>query len=150
VYTNMEDWNAIRRRVLVDGQSKRSVCRELSLHWDTLQKILSHSEPPGYRMKQPRAKRMLEPFAPVIEQILQADRTVHRKQRHTAQRIFDRLRAEHGYPGGITIVRAAVRAWHARTAEVFMPLSHAPGEARWISVRPTSFSTARKAPSRIL
>lgn len=130
MYTNMEDWNAIRHRVLVDAQSKRSVCKEFSLHWETLEKILSNSEPPGYRMKQPRTKRKLEPFAPIIEQILKEDRTVHRKQRHTARRIFDRLRSEHGYQGGITIVRAAVRAWHARNAEVFVPLSHPPGEAQ--------------------
>jgi transposase len=130
VYTDMEDWNAIRHRVLVDGQSKRSVCRELDLHWDTLAKILEHAEPPGYQMRQPRKKRKLELFLPILEQMLKDDRRVHRKQRHTARRIFDRLRAEHGYEGGITIVRDAVRAWHVRVAEVFVPLSHPPGEAQ--------------------
>ena len=40
VFTDMEKWAEIRRRVLVDGQSKRSVCREFDIHWDTLQKIL--------------------------------------------------------------------------------------------------------------
>lgn len=106
MYTDMEDWNAIRRRVLVEGRSKRSVCRKFSLHWQTLEKILSHSEPPGYRMSRPRKKRKLELFLPILEQMLQDDRTVHRKQRHTAKRIFDRLRIEHGYPGGIIVVRA--------------------------------------------
>jgi transposase len=81
-------------------------------------------------MARPRKKRKLERFLPILEQMLQDDRTVHRKQRHTAKRIFDRLRIEHGYPGGITIVRAAVRSWQARAAEVFVPLSHPPGEAQ--------------------
>ncbi|MCX5660575.1 MAG: IS21 family transposase [Planctomycetota bacterium] len=126
----MEDWNEIRHRVLVEGKSKRSVCREFGLHWDTLRKILEHSEPPGYRMQQPRKKRMLEAFQPIIEQILRDDRSMPRKQRHTAQRIFDRLGKENGYEGGLTIVKDAVRAWHRHQAEVFVPLSHPPGEAQ--------------------
>jgi transposase len=76
----MEQWNAIRHRVLVKGQSKRSVCREFGLHWETLQKILQHSEPPGYQMQSPRKKRKLEAFLP---KILKDDRSMPRKQRHT-------------------------------------------------------------------
>jgi hypothetical protein len=34
-----------------------------------------------------------------------------KKQRHTAWRIFERLREEHGYQGGYTIVKDAVREW---------------------------------------
>ena len=70
----MENWAEIRRRVLVDGQSKRSVCREFDIHWDTLQKILHHSEPPGYRRAAARPKPKLEPFLPVIRQILEGGR----------------------------------------------------------------------------
>jgi len=36
-----------------------------------------------------------DPFVPIIEDILKSDRQVHRKQRHTARRIFERLRDEH-------------------------------------------------------
>jgi len=45
----MEEWLAIRRRVLVEGVSKRTILRETGLHWQTLEKILTHSSPPGYR-----------------------------------------------------------------------------------------------------
>jgi transposase len=45
-------------------------------------------------------------------------------------RIFRRLRDEHGYPGGLTVVKDAVRAWRRRHAEVFVPLAHPPGEAQ--------------------
>src|SRR3954470_12851709 len=126
----MENWAEIRRRVLVDGQSKRSVCREFDIHWDTLQKILRHSEPPGYRRAAPRPRPKLEPFLPVIHQILEGDKKAPRKQRHTARRIFERLRDEHGYQGGLTIVKEAVAARKLRTAEVFIPLAHRPGEAQ--------------------
>jgi len=130
VYTDMKQWTEIRRRVLVEGASKRSIQREYGLHWKTLEKILTHIEPPGYRISQGRRKRKLERFLPVIDEILRADTTAPRKQRHTAKRIFDRMRAEHGYTGGITVVKEAVRAWRRTHAEVFIPLRHPPGEAQ--------------------
>ena len=130
MFIDMENWAEIRRRVLVDGQSKRSVCREFNIHWDTLQKILHHSEPPGYRRVAARSKPRLESFLPVIHQILEGDKKAPKKQRHTARRIFERLRDEHGYRGGLTIVKEAVAAWRLRSAEVFIPLAHPPGEAQ--------------------
>src|SRR4051812_2770465 len=126
----MENWAEIRRRVLVDGLSKRAACREYDLHWDTLAKVLSHAEPPGYRRSAPRPRPKLDPFLGVIHQILEADKKAPRKQRHTAIRIFQRLRDEHGYQGGLTVVKEAVAAWRTRTAEVFVPLAHPPGEAQ--------------------
>ncbi len=130
MYTNMERWAEIRRRVLTDEISMRQACREYGIHWDTLQKILAHPEPPGFRSKVPRARPTLGPFLPIIHQILEADRTAPPKQRHTAKRICDRLRAEHGYTGCASIVRAAVAEWKQGRAEVFVPLAHPPGEAQ--------------------
>jgi transposase len=81
-------------------------------------------------LKRPRAKLTLGPFLPVIHAILEADRRAPKKQRHTARRIFDRLREEHGYTGCESIVRAAVHDWRKTAAEVFVPLAHPPGEAQ--------------------
>jgi transposase len=130
VFTNMEQWAEIRRRVLTGELSKREACREYDLHWQTLKKILSSAEPPPFRPKVPRAKPRLGPFLPVIHQILEADRQAPRKQRHTAERIFQRLRDEHGYAGCASIVRAAAAEWKRGQAEVFVPLAHPPGEAQ--------------------
>jgi transposase len=130
VYTNMEQWAEIRRRVLTGQISKRQACLEYDLHWQTLKKILSSEEPPGFRLKSPRAKPKLGPFLPIVHQILEADRTAPKKQRHTATRIVERLRAEHGYAGCSSIVRAAVAEWRQGQAEVFVPLAHPPGEAQ--------------------
>ena len=47
----MQQWTDIRRRVLIEGVSKRQILRETGMHWTTLEKILSHSSPPGYQMK---------------------------------------------------------------------------------------------------
>src|SRR3954468_2533794 len=126
----MENWAEIRLRVLIDGLSRRAACREYDLHRDTLTKILSHAEPPGYRRTAPRPRPRLDPSLPLLHQILEDDKKAPRKQRHTARRIFQRLRDEHGYRGGLTVVKLAVAAWRARTAEVFVPLAHPPGEAQ--------------------
>jgi transposase len=126
----MEQWSEIRRRVLVEGLSRRAACREYGLHWHTLMKMLEHSEPPGYRAAQPRSKRKIGPFLAVIEEILKQDQAAPRKQRHTKQRIFDRLKAEHEYTGGYTAVKEVVREWERRHREVFVPLIHNPGEAQ--------------------
>jgi transposase len=126
----MESWAEIRRRVLADGLSGRAACRQYKIHWKTLRKILQHPEPPGYRRTKPRRPSVLDPLLPVVHQILEDDRKAPRKQRHTAVRIFRRLRDEHGYGGGLTTVKDAVRSWRARHAEVFVPLAHRPGEAQ--------------------
>jgi transposase len=126
----MEFWKNVRCEVLTGELSQRAACRKYGLGWHTLKKILAHDAPPGYRQKQPRRKRRLEPFLPVIQQILEDDRQAPKKQRHTAHRIFERLRDEHGYTGGETVVKDAVRAWKTSHQEVFLPLSHPPGEAQ--------------------
>ncbi len=95
----MEFWKEVRRRVLTQELSKRAACREYELGWHTLTKILAHDAPPGYRRKQPRTKPKLAKFLPVIHQMLVDDQQAPKKQRHTARRIFERLRDEHGYGG---------------------------------------------------
>ena len=54
MFTDMEKWAEIRRRVLVDGLSKRAACRQYEIHWDTLAKILNHTELPPFRRAAPR------------------------------------------------------------------------------------------------
>src|SRR5208283_4843955 len=129
MYRNMEDWTEIRRRVLVEGVSRREILRETGMHWLTLKKILEHSEPPGYRQQQPRPRKKLGPYLERIKQILKEDQAMPRKQRHTAKRIWERLRAE-GFAGGYTVVKDAVRELTQRSQEVFVPLVHRPGEAQ--------------------
>jgi len=126
----MEKWVEIRRRVLTGELSKRGACKEYALGWRTLKRVLEHDEPAGYQMKKPRRQPKLEKFLPFIHEILKQDQQNPKKQRHTAQRIFERLRDEQRYDGGVTIVKEAVRAWKERRAEVFVPLAHRPGDAQ--------------------
>ena len=129
MYRNMEDWSEIRRRVLVEGVSRRRILRETGMHWLTLKKILEHSEPPGYRQQQARPRKKLGAYMERIQQILKEDQAMPRKQRHTAKRIWERLR-EDGFTGGYTVVKDAVRELTQKHQEVFVPLQHRPGEAQ--------------------
>ncbi|HWL08489.1 MAG TPA: hypothetical protein VNQ76_08795 [Planctomicrobium sp.] len=49
VHTNMEQWVEIRCRMLTGQMSKRAACRHYGIHWQTLEKMLTHSEPLGCR-----------------------------------------------------------------------------------------------------
>ena len=59
--------------------------------------MLRYAVPPGYRREQPVKRPKLGPWLGVIDAILEEDKTQPPKQRHTAKRIFDRLREEPGY-----------------------------------------------------
>jgi len=62
--------------------------------------------------------------------MLAEDKGRPRKQQHTSKRIFERLRDEHGFTGGITIVKDYVAVCRQRSQEMFVPLLHAPGHAQ--------------------
>lgn len=127
---DMKEWSEIRRKVLVEGISKREIIRQTRLHWTTLEKILRHSSPPGYLRRKAPGKRIIGPHIDWIERVIEADKELPVKQRHTAKRIFDRLRAECGYVGGYTAVKDFVRDFRQTHREVFMPLVHRLGEAQ--------------------
>lgn len=126
----MELWSEIRRRVVTGELSMRQACSEYGLNFRTVRKIVRHSEPPAFQTPQPRPKPILGPFLPIIEQFLDDDHHAPPKQRHTARRIYERLRDEHGYEGCASIVRDAVRRAKQSQAEVFVPLLHPPGQAQ--------------------
>ena len=120
----------VRLACHVDGLSQREAASRFGIARGTVRKMLRHSEPPGYRRRQPPKRLKLAPFTDIIDRILEEDRTVHRKQHHTAKRIFERLRDEHGFTGKETIVKDYVRERRLRRREMFVPLSHPPGHAQ--------------------
>ena len=126
----MEVYARIRRAVQVDGMSIREAAREFGLSRKTIRKMLQFSLPPGYQRKKPVARPKLGPWLGIIDQILADDQSQPKKQRHTAKRIFDRLKTEHGFGGGYTIVKDYVRQARLTHKEVFVPLAHPPGDAQ--------------------
>src|ERR1019366_4938676 len=112
---------AVRRFVFVEGKSRREAARVFGLSRDTISKMCRYSVPPGYVRSKAPERPKLGPLVPVIA-ILEDDKTAPPKQRHTAKRIFERLRIEHGYAGGYTVVKDYVRIARARSRDVFVPL----------------------------
>jgi transposase len=127
----VEVYARVRRAIQVDGMSIRQASREFGLARKTIRKMLAHSVPPGYERKKPIPRPKLGPWLGIIDQILEDDKSQPKKQRHTAKRIWDRLKAEHGFRGGYTVVkdyaystRKCLCRWYTHPA---MP--------KWISAR---------------
>ena len=114
----------------MDGKSRRAVAREFGLARKTISKMLEYSSPPGYRRQKSVRRPRLAAWQGVIDAILEEDKRRPKKQRHAAKRIFERLKSEHAYPGGYTIMTVYVRQSRIGSQEMFVPLSHAPGEAQ--------------------
>jgi len=126
----VELYAQVRRAVYVEGISQREAGRRFGIDPRTVAKMLAFSVPPGYRRSRPPARPKLDPFLGIIDRILEEDKSQPAKQHHTAKRIFERLRDEHGYGGGISIVGGYVHERRERLREMFVPLRHDPGHAQ--------------------
>jgi transposase len=127
---NVDLYGRVRFAVQREGLSHREAARRFGIDPRTVAKMMRFSVPPGYRRSQPPKRPKLDRFVGIIAQILEDDKIRPAKQRHTSQRIFERLRDEHGYSGGITIVKDYVLAHRQRLREMFVPLRHDPGHAQ--------------------
>jgi transposase len=127
---SVELYGRVRHAVQIEGLSRREAARRFGIDPRTVAKMMVFSVPPGYRRSRAPKRPKLDPFTAIIDQILEADRTGHSKQLHTSKRIFERLRDEYGYRGGMTIVKDYVHDRRQRQREVFVPLRHEPGHAQ--------------------
>ena len=101
----MERFEQIRREYEHGVGTIQGVARKLGVHRRTVREALG-SAIPKERKKAVRERPKLQAAIPFIEAILQADQKAPRKQRHTAQRIFDRLKAE---KAEVDVAESAVR-----------------------------------------
>jgi hypothetical protein len=118
----------------------------------TVRSALQSAWPPPRKPLPPRPSK-LDPFKAAIDEILRADLVAPRKQRHTVNRIFDRLRAEHGmvdvsYPvvrAYVAVRKPAIRAEAGQTPlQVFFPQTHRPGEEAEVDLRRRPTITRRR------
>lgn len=126
----MDLYRRVRLACHVQGLSQREASRHFGISRSSISKMLQHSEPPGYQRTATIKRPKLDGFTGIIDNILEADRQVHRKQRHTAKRIHERLRDEYGFEGGYTTIKDYVRQYRRTNREVYVPLSHAPGHGQ--------------------
>jgi len=123
----MDKVYVIRHKVMVEGKSIRSVARELGISRNTVSRYLRLSEPVR-KESATRLRPVMDKVAPRIDEILEEWK--HRltpKQRLTGSRLHRQLIEEH-FQVGITVVRDYLREKRRRSAEVYIPLVHRPGE----------------------
>jgi transposase len=125
----------IRKMYFMEGLSIRGISRKTGIHRDTISKYLSLEEPkpPKYKLTNGRKHPVLDPYIPMIQQILEDDKTRHRKQRHTGTKIFEILKQE-GFPGGYNTLADYLRKEYRKQREAFLPLEFelgAYGEVDW-------------------
>lgn len=123
---NVDDYLQIRL-LHRDGVSAREIARRLGHGRDTVKKALVEATPRGYTRTRPVNCPKLGAFTAAIDQILADDRAAPKKQRHTAHRIFERLRDDHQYLGGYDQVRRYVSSHRKRERETHLMLDHPPG-----------------------
>lgn len=115
------------RQLHRDGLTIRQIADQLHHSPKTILKALANPEPPPIRVAAPRAAPVFGPFRAFVDEILAADETAPRKQRHTASQIYRRLIAERGYAGKYDQVRRYLRQRRLDRRETFIPLEHRPG-----------------------
>jgi transposase len=125
----MDQVYVIRHKVLVEGQSVRSVARQMGVSRNTVRKYLRVSAPARVTRKV-RARPVLEGVVARMEALLeQWSLRTTAKQRVTGSRLHRQL-IEEGYSVGVSTVRIYLREKRRQAAEVFVPLIHRPGEAQ--------------------
>ena len=110
----VELYGRVRHAVQIEGLSHREAARRFGIDPRTVRKMMLFSVPPGYRRSKLAARPKLDPFVGIIDRILDEDSRRPAKQQHTSKRIFERLRDEHGFAGGMTIVKDYVSGWQPR------------------------------------
>ena len=127
---DVDDYLKVRYAVQIEGLSKRAAARRFGIDPRTVTKMMTFSVPQGYVRSKPPVRPKLDAFIGIIDKMLADDKSRPKKQQHTSKRIFERLRDEHGFTGGITIVKDYVAGVQQRAQEMFVPLVHPPGQAQ--------------------
>ena len=124
----MVDKEYIRKLYHMEGWSIRRISRQLPVSRPTIRKMLLDSEIPKYNLTKPRPSPVMDEFRPILQQWLLADQSAPPKQRHTAARMYERLRDEYGFTGAESTVRRVVSQLRKSVPECFIPLAAVPGE----------------------
>ena len=127
---DMQLWTDVRHALFVEKISLREAAERFGRNFRTIKKIASHAAPPEFRTPKRQGSKTA-PLIPIIRQYLLEDKSMPPKQRHTAQRIFERLKEEHGYAGCDRTIRTIVARLRKQERTVYVPLAHPPAEAQF-------------------
>ncbi|EHQ88594.1 transposase [Desulfosporosinus youngiae DSM 17734] len=134
----MDKIHTIRFRFHVKGEKISQIAQDMNLDWKTVRKYVDMTDfnapapkPASEKLVCPK----LDPYKATINRWLEEDKQAPRKQRHTAKRVFNRLKQE--FPDFNCSYRT-VAAYYAvkhqglfsQAKKGYLPLDHRPGEAQ--------------------
>src|SRR5271170_3690495 len=128
----METIAKIRRAHFTQKKSIKAICREFRVSRKVVRKVIRSgaTEFRYERGRQPLPR--IDPWRGQLDELLLANEGKAARERLTLIRIFEELRGL-GYEGSYDAVRRYAKKWRvergAATAEAYVPLSFAPGEA---------------------
>jgi transposase len=134
----MDQIHRIRQLYYEQGLTNLSeIARQTGLDWKTVSKYVDMTDfnEPDPMPKENNLCPKLDPFKPLIDNWLNEDKKAPRKQRHTAKRVYHRLRKEaEGFNCSYRLVAGYVKEkkleLNLKRKEGFIPLNHEPGEAQ--------------------
>ena len=120
----VDQYSYIRTAKRVYGKKIKQIARETGHSKNTVKKVL-RGEYSGYKPRIEQPYPVLGPYLNIIDQWLTDDKKRPKKQRHTAVRVFNRLKLEHDFQGAESTVRRYVREAKLRlgvgATQVFIP-----------------------------
>ena len=125
---SVEKREKIRRAYFVEKKSQRQIAREIKCSRDTVKKAIESAESGTYILRQPRPARVLGPYRARIDELLDENEQLPRKQRYIGHTIYKNIQAK-GYAGAESTVRGyiALRRREKRRPKVYIPLEFDPG-----------------------
>ena len=128
----MDQIEQIRQAHYREGKSIRQIAREQHHSRQVVADALQAATPRQYTLGKPRSSPVLGSVIPVIDGWLAEDQQRPKKQRHTAHRVWERLRDDYQFTGAESTVRHYVREHRpisddARAREAMIPLAYQPG-----------------------
>jgi len=127
----METAMKVRRRILVEQQSIRSVAKETGLSRNTVRKYCRDEAPPKYRRTQPMPLHVLKGYEDQLTQWFGDDLKRPKRERRTAQKLFEQLIYK-GYQGSYSPVCRWInklKSAQPSTVDAFIPLVFDAGDA---------------------
>ena len=127
----MESAAKIRRLVLSDGHSIRSVSRSTGFSRNTIRKYLKDASPPHYHRNEPPVRHKLAGFQERLSTLYKHDLSLPRRERRTAVKLYEQL-VEEGYTGSYSPVCRFIKALKAdgsQLSQAFIPLHFKAGDA---------------------
>lgn len=136
--TTMDQIHRIRELYYEQDKNLNEIAIIMGCDWRTVRKYVDmedFSSPPPAPASTEVHESKLDPFKPLIDEWLQTDKLAPRKQRHSATRVFNRLKDEAdgfncSYRLVATYVKVKKEELRLKRTDGYIPLEHRPGEAQ--------------------